>query len=334
MNNKMWLLVNRPKGEPEVNDFKLIEQPLLPLRDGEILMRNHFLSLGPYMRMRMNETKSYAPPQPLNEVMIGGTVGEVVESKSDRFKVGDAVAALTGWQLFSVIDTTYSSSIRKIDTSHIKMSVFLGTVGIPGVTAWMGLRQIIEPKLGETIVVSAATGAVGSVASQLAKRQGCRVIGIAGGADKCSYAVAELGLEHCIDYKSVENLSIALADACPDGIDGYFDNVGGEALRAVLMCANDFARVAVCGMISSYNGEKQPINDPLLILTKRLKIQGFVVTDNLQLWPQALAELERLVVTGELKCRESVAQGIEAAPEAFIGMLKGKNFGKQLVKLT
>ena len=334
MNNKMWLLVNRPKGEPEVSDFKLIEKPLPPLRDGEILVRNHFLSLDPYMRMRMKKEKSYAPPQPLNEVMIGGTVGDVVASKSDRFKVGDTVAALTGWQLFSVIDTTKPSSLRKIDASRIKMSAFLGAAGMPGVTAWIGLRQFIEPKPGETIVVSAATGAVGSVVSQLAKRQGCRVVGIAGGAEKCRYAVKELGLAHCVDYKAVENLGIALAEACPDGVDGYFDNVGGDALQAVMMGANDFARVAVCGMISSYNGEQQPINDPLLILTKRLKIQGFIVSDSLQLWPQALAELENLVATGELKFRESVAQGIEMAPEAFIGMLRGKNFGKQLVKLT
>jgi NADPH-dependent curcumin reductase len=334
VNNKMWLLVNRPKGEPEVSDFKLIEMPLLPLRDGEILVRNHFLSLDPYMRMRMKDTKSYAPPQPLNEVMIGGTVGDVIESKSDRFKVGDSVVGLTGWQLFSVIDTAKPSSLRKIDASRIKMSAFLGAAGMPGVTAWIGLKQIIEPKPGETIVVSAATGAVGSIVSQLAKRQGCRVVGVAGGSEKCSYAVKELGLEHCVDYKAVKNLNVALAEACPEGIDGYFDNVGGDALQAVMMCANDFARVAVCGMISSYNGEKQPINDPLLILTKRLKIQGFIVSDSLQLWPKALDELENLVATGELKFRESVALGIEAAPEAFIGMLKGKNFGKQLVKLT
>jgi NADPH-dependent curcumin reductase len=333
VSNKMWLLVNRPKGEPEVSDFKLVEKPLPPLREGEILVRNHFLSLDPYMRMRMKETKSYAPPQPLNEVMIGGTVGDVVESKSDRFKVGDTVVALTGWQLFSVIDTTKPSSLRKIDVSRIKISAFLGVAGMPGVTAWMGLRQIIEPKSGETIVVSAATGAVGSVVCQLAKRQGCRVVGIAGGADKCSYAVKELGLHHCIDYKTVKNLNVALAEACPKGVDGYFDNVGGDALQAVMKCANDFARIAVCGMISGYSGEKQPIDDPLLILTKRLKIQGFIVSDNLQLWPQALGELENLVKTGELQFRESVANGIAAAPEAFIGMLKGKNFGKQLVKL-
>ena len=333
MNNKMWLLVNRPLAEPKVSDFKFVEKPLPPLRDGEILVRNHYLSLDPYMRMRMMETKSYAPPQPLNEVMIGGTVGEVIESKSDQFKVGDSVAALTGWQLFSVIDTSKQVIIRKVDVSRLGMSTYMGLVGLVGVTAWTGLKQIIEPKPGETIVVSAAAGAVGSIACQLAKRQGCRVIGIAGGAEKCSYVENELGIEYCVDYKAVENLDVALAEVCPDGIDGYFDNVGGDALQAVMRSANDFARVAVCGMISIYNGEKRPIQDPLLILTKRLRLQGFVVTDSMHLWPQAFAELKSLAESGELKFKESLAKGIESAPEAFIGMLKGKNFGKQLVKL-
>jgi NADPH-dependent curcumin reductase len=336
MRNKMWLLVNRPSAVPNTSDFKLVEKPVAELRDGEILVRNHFLSLDPYMRMRMNDAKSYAPPQSLNQVMVGGTVGEVVESKTGKFKIGDTVATSGGWQLYTTLDTNQPVNLRKVDASRVPLSVFLGAVGMPGVTAWMGLRNIVEPKAGETIVVSAASGAVGSVAGQLAKRSGCRVVGIAGGAEKCRYVEQGLGFDACIDYKAATNPAAmveALLSACPSGIDGYFENVGGMTLQAVMQCANNFARIAVCGMISGYNGETQDLRNPMLILTKRLRLQGFIVSDQMQLWPEALKELADLAVNGELKFRESVAQGIEEAPQAFIGMLKGKNFGKQLVKL-
>jgi NADPH-dependent curcumin reductase len=336
MRNKMWLLVNRPSGEPNTSDFQLVERPVPELRDGEILVRNHFLSLDPYMRLRMNDAKSYAPPQPLDQVMVGGTAGVVSQSKSAKFSIGDTVAVSGGWQEFTVLDTNQPINLRKVDASRLPLSAFLGAVGMPGVTAWMGLRQIIEPKAGQTIVISAASGAVGSVAGQLAKRSGSRVVGIAGGAEKCRYVLNDLGFDACIDYKAAKNLAAledALIGACPSGIDGYFENVGGQTLQAVMQCANDFARIAVCGMISEYNGETNDLRNPRLILTKRLKLQGFIVSDQMQLWPKALTELADLAANGGLRFRESVAQGIEEAPRAFIGMLKGKNFGKQLVKL-
>jgi NADPH-dependent curcumin reductase CurA len=210
-------------------------------------------------------------------------------------------------------------------------------MGMPGVTAWMGLTQIIEPKAGETVVVSAASGAVGGAVGQLAKQRGCRAVGLAGGPEKCAYVVDELGFDACIDYKQhpdLRSLSKALKDACPNGIDGHFENVGGMILDAVMLRANTFARIAVCGMIAGYNGEPLPMANPALILVNRMKIQGFIVSERMELWPQALKELGMLVATGKLKYRETVAHGIESAPEAFIGLLKGRNFGKQLVKLV
>jgi len=219
----------------------------------------------------------------------------------------------------------------------VPISAYLGAVGMPGVTAWVGLNKIIEPKAGETVVVSAASGAVGSAVGQLAKAKGCRTVGIAGGSDKCDYVVRELGFDACIDYKKLDGvsaISAALKQACPSGVDGYFENVGGAILDAVMLNANAFSRIAMCGMISGYNGEPIPMAAPQLILTSRMKVQGFIVSEHMPLWPQALGELGALVADGKLKYRESVAQGLESAPEAFIGLLKGRNFGKQLVKLV
>ena len=235
-----------------------------------------------------------------------------------------------------MVNGTQPGALRKIDTSRVPISAYLGAVGMPGVTAWYGLMQICQPKPGETVVVSAASGAVGSAVGQLAKAKGCRAVGIAGGADKCRYVVEELGFDECIDYKQhpdVKSLSAALKAACPNGIDGYFENVGGAILDAVMLNANAFSRIAMCGMISGYNGEPIPLAAPQLILTNRMKVQGFIVSEHLPLWPQALGELSERVAKGTLKYRESIAQGIESAPEAFIGLLKGRNFGKQLVKL-
>ena len=223
-----------------------------------------------------------------------------------------------------------------MDTTHVPLSAYLGAVGMPGVTAWYGLVKIIEPKAGETMVVSAATGAVGSAFGALAKARGCRTVGIAGGPDKCAYAVDELGFDACIDYKlypDVASLSKALKAVCPNGIDGYFENVGGMILDAVLTRMNAFGRLAVCGMIAGYNGEPLPMANPALILINRLKVEGFIISEHMEVWPEALKELGTLVATGKLRARESIAQGIESAPEAFLGLLKGKNFGKQLVKL-
>jgi NADPH-dependent curcumin reductase CurA len=335
--NKQVLLDNRPEGEATAANFKLVTTETPPLQDGQVLVQHHFLSLDPYMRGRMNAGKSYAQPQPLGAVMQGGIVGEVVESKNPRFQPGDKVVGMGGWQQYSVVDANQPGALRKVDTTHVPLSHYLGAVGMPGVTAWYGLVKIIAPKAGETMVISAATGAVGSAFAALAKARGCRVVGIAGGPDKCKYAVDELGFDACIDYKlhkDAGSLSKALKDACPDGIDGYFENVGGMILDAVLTRMNAFGRIAVCGMIAGYDGAPLPITYPALILVNRLKVQGFIVSEHMEIWPEALAELGMMVATGKLKPRESIAQGIEAAPEAFLGLLKGRNFGKQLVKVN
>jgi len=335
--NKRFVLASRPSGEPTPANFRLEEAPLPALGDGEVLVRHHYLSLDPYMRGRMNEGKSYAQPQALNAVMVGGTVGEVVESRHPDYKPGDAVVGMGGWQQYSVVAAAQPWALRKIDTTRVPISAYLGAVGMPGVTAWMGLNKIIEAKEGETIVVSAASGAVGSVVGQLAKARGCRAVGIAGGADKCNYVVDELSFDACIDYKKLDGtdaIAAALAQACPSGIDGHFENVGGAILDAVMRRANAFSRIAMCGMISGYNGAPIPMAAPQLILLNRMKVQGFIVSEHMALWPQALAELGERVAKGTLKYRETVAQGLERAPEAFIGLLKGRNFGKQLVKLV
>ncbi|ODV13066.1 MAG: NADP-dependent oxidoreductase [Rubrivivax sp. SCN 70-15] len=334
--NQQILLASRPQGEPSAANFRLVEVPVPALADGQVLVRHHYLSLDPYMRGRMNEGKSYAQPQPLDQVMIGGTVGEVVESRHPGFAAGDKVVGMGGWQLYSVVDAGQPGLLRKVDTTHVPLSAYLGAVGMPGVTAWVGLIKIIEPKAGETVVVSAASGAVGSAVGQLAKARGCRVVGFAGGKDKCAYAVDELGFDACIDYKAhpdLKSLSAALKEAAPDGVDGYFENVGGMILDAVMLRMNAFGRIAFCGMISGYNGEPIPMAHPQLILTQRLKLQGFIVSEHMEHWPEALKELGTLVASGKLKYRETVAQGLASAPEAFIGLLKGRNFGKQLVKL-
>jgi hypothetical protein len=334
--NHQILLDNRPKGEAVASNFKLVTAETPALQDGQVLVRHHFLSLDPYMRGRMNDAKSYAQPQPLGQTMQGGTVGEVVESRNAKYAVGDKVVGMGGWQEYSVVDGNALGALRKVDTTHVPLSAYLGAVGMPGVTAWYGLVKIIEPQAGQTMVVSAATGAVGSAFAALSKARGCRTVGIAGGTDKCKYAVDELGFDACIDYKlykDAASLSKAVAEACPNGIDGYFENVGGMVLDAVLPHMNAFGRIAVCGMIAGYDGAPLPLSYPALILTQRLKVQGFIVSEHMEVWPQALTELGTLVGTGKLRARESIAHGLAAAPEAFLGLLKGKNFGKQLVKL-
>ena len=335
--NKQIHLDSRPQGEAVASNFKLVTAETPTLQDGQVLVRHHFLSLDPYMRGRMNDAKSYAVPQPLGEVMGGGTAGEVVESRSPKYQVGDKVVGMGGWQEYSVVNVDQPGALRKVETTHVPLSHYLGAVGMPGVTAWYGLVKIIEPKAGQTMVVSAAAGAVGSAFGALAKARGCRTVGIAGGADKCKYVKDELGFDACIDYKEhkdAASLSKALKEACPGGIDGYFENVGGMVLDAVMMRMNAFGRIALCGMIAGYDGQPVPMTYPQLLLTNRIKLQGFIVSEHMEVWPEALKELGTLVATGKLKPRESIAQGIESAPEAFLGLLKGKNFGKQLVKLA
>jgi len=325
------VLASRPQGNVRADNFRLETLPVPDIKDGEVLVRNHFLSLDPYMRGRMEETKSYAAPQPLNETMIGGTVGEVIASKNPRYVVGDKVLGMLGWTEVAVSD---GALLRKLDAaSPIPLSAYLGAVGMPGLTAWYGLTQIMQPKAGETVVVSAASGAVGSVVGQLAKKMGCRVVGIAGGAEKCAYVVNELGFDACVDYKA-GNLDADLAVATPDGIDAVFENVGGEVFDASLARMNPFGRIAMCGMISGYNGEPIAIKNARAFLTMRLTMRGFIVSEHMDLWPQGLKELGTLVATGKLKFRESIAEDIAQAPDAFIGLLKGQNFGKQLVKLN
>ena len=334
--NKQIHLDNRPDGEAVTGNFKLVTAETPALKDNQVLVRHHYMSLDPYMRGRMNDSKSYAQPQPLGQVMQGGTAGEVVESKHPRYAVGDKVVGFGGWQEYSVVDASQPGALKKVDTTQVPLSHYLGAVGMPGVTAWYGLVKIIAPKAGETMVVTAASGAVGSAFGALAKARGCRVVGIAGGPDKCKYVIDELGFDACIDYRQhpdVKSMSAALKAACTNGIDGYFENVGGYIFDAVLLRANAFSRVALCGMIAGYDGQPLPLANPALILINRMKIEGFIVSEHMEVWPEALAELGALVATGKLKPRESVAQGIEAAPEAFLGLLKGKNFGKQLVKL-
>lgn len=337
LTNKQIVLASRPQGEPGVDNFRLVESAVPELADGQVLVRNQFLSLDPYMRMRMNDAKSYAQPQALDAVMLGGTAGEVVASKNAAFNPGDKVVGMGGWQQYQVINADQRAMLRKVDTSQIALSAYLGPVGMPGVTAWYGLVKIINPKAGETVVVSAASGAVGSVVGQLAKLRGARVVGLAGGPDKCRYVVDELGFDACIDYKQhpdLKSLSAALKTECPNGIDGDFENVGGMILDAVMRRANAFSRVAMCGMISGYDGDPIPMAAPQLILVNRMKFEGFIISEHMDIWPEALNELGTLVATKRLKYRETIAEGIESAPQAFLGMLKGKNFGKQLVRLT
>ena len=323
------VLASRPNGVVSVDNFRLESAPIPSISAGQVLVRNHYLSLDPYMRMRMEDVKSYAAPQALDAVMLGGTAGEVVASNNPKFAVGDKVVGMLGWSEMGVDD---GSMLKKVDTTHIPLSAYLGAVGMPGMTAWYGLTQIIKPKEGDTIAVSAASGAVGGVVGQLAKARGCRVIGIAGGKEKCSYVMDELGFDACIDYKG-GNLYKDVKAAAPNGIDGLFENVGGVVMDAVLARMNPFGRIALCGLISGYDGEPMPIHNMRVLLSMRLTLQGFIVSDHMELWPQGLTETGTLVATGKIKYRETIADGLSKAPEAFLGLLRGKNFGKQLVKL-
>ena len=294
-------------------------------------MRHHFLSLDPYMRGRMSDAKSYAAPQPLDEVMIGGTAGEVVESRNPHFKAGDKVVGMGGWQEYAVVDADQRGVLQKVDTTHVPLSAYLGAVGMPGVTGWYGLVKIIAPKAGETVVVSSAAGAVGGAVGQLAKARGCRVVGIAGGPDKCRSVKEELGFDECIDYRQypdLKSMSGALKAACPSGIDGYFENVGGHLLDAVMLRANAFARVAMCGMIAGYNGEPIPMTLPQLILTNRMKIEGFIVSEHMEVWPEALKELGTLVATGKLKYREIGRAGHRERARGVLRPAQGQEPGQ------
>jgi NADPH-dependent curcumin reductase CurA len=293
-------------------------------------VRNHWLSLDPYMRGRMDAVKSYAKHVELGEVMTGGTVGEVVASRHPKFAVGEFVTGALGWQEYALSD---GAGLRKVDPQRAPLSYALGVLGMPGVTAWVGLLDIAQPKAGETVLVSAASGAVGSVVGQLARLKGCRAVGIAGGAAKCEYVVKELGFDACVDYKNGA-LHEDLKAIVPGGVDVYFENVGGETLDTALRHMKVFSRIAICGLISQYSATEQyGLRNIRAVLVNRIRMQGFIVSDRMELWPPALAELGDHVAAGRIKTRESVAKGLENAPRAFLGMLRGENFGKQLVQL-
>ena len=331
MQNLQVLLASRPEGPVSEQNFRLVESAMPSPREGEVLLRNLYLSLDPYMRMRMNEGKSYAPPVQLGDVMVGGTIGEVVESNDPRFKTGDIVGGRAGWQLYASAD---AGTLRKIDTRGAPLSTALSVVGMPGVTAWYGLLRIGEPSLGETVVVSAASGAVGSVVGQIARLKGCRAVGIAGGPAKCKHVVNELGFDACVDYKS-NAFESELREATPDGVDIYFENVGGRVLDAVLPSLNAFARIPFCGYISEYDDSAAyGVQHLRSLLVSRVRLQAFIISEHLDIWDQALADLSGWLIAGKINYRETIVHGLEAAPAAFIGMLKGRNLGKQLVKLA
>jgi NADPH-dependent curcumin reductase CurA len=328
--NKRVVLASYPEAWVTEANFRLETAPDPKPAEGEVLVKNLWLSLDPYMRGRMSQQKSYVKGVDIGEVMSGETAGEVVESKHPSFKAGDKVTAPSGWQLYW---SGKGELLTKVDASKVSLSYFLGCLGMPGRTAYFGMKDICAPKPGETVVVSAASGAVGSVVGQLAKAWGCRAVGVAGGKAKCDYVTKELGFDACVDYKAGDLLN-QLKAACPKGVDANFENVGGEILDTVLRLMNVRGRVAICGLISDYNA-KEPYGVKMFrsILVNRVKVQGMIVFDWLQRYPEANQALLELVIGGKLKYRESVVEGIENAPKGLIGLLKGENFGKQLVKL-
>lgn len=337
MRNTKIVLAKRPVGEPDDSCFRVIHEETPPLQEGQILIKVLWLSLDPYMRGRMNDVKSYAKPVEIGEVMVGESAGVVIESRSARYKVGDYVTAHMGWQSMIVVDDSLPR-LMKVDLANGSLSAHLGVVGMPGRTAYFGLLELGKPVAGETLVVAAASGAVGSVVGQMAKILGLRAIGIAGGADKCRYVKEELGFDECIDYKA-GNLAQELKRACPQGIDIYFENVGGDVARTVAPLLNKGARVPICGYVSDYNAaDVTTVEHPLHIL-KRLaphepESRFFVVTEWMDRWLEATVQLGKWVKEDRLHYRESIGDGLERAPEYFRGLLKGRNFGKQLVKVA
>jgi len=329
--NKQVVLASRPQASVTPENFRIVETPLAAPAEGEVLVKNQWLSLDPYMRGRMNDVKSYAPSVAIGGVMVGQTVGEVVESRHPGFHKGDKVLTPLGWQLYGVAK---GKELMLVDASRVPPSYYLGILGMPGITAWFGLFEIGQPKPGETVVVSAASGAVGSVVGQLAKNEGCRVVGIAGGKAKCDYVRNELGFDACVDYKAGKLLD-DLRAACPKGIDVNFENVGGEILDTVLRVMNQSSRIVVCGLIAEYNSA-EPYGYKMLrsILVNRIRMQGMIVFDWKDRYGEALADLGARVAAGKLRYKESVVEGLENAPKGLIALLAGGNFGKQLVKLA
>jgi NADPH-dependent curcumin reductase len=328
MTNKRIVLASRPVGPVSEANFRLEETPRPAPAEGEVLVRNLWLSLDPYMRGRMSDAKSYVKGVEIGELMVGQTVGEVLESRHPKLKVGDSVLTQLGWQLYGC-----TKEASRVDSSRAPASYYLGLMGMPGMTAYFGLKELGGPKAGETVVVSAASGAVGSIVGQLAKIWGARAIGIAGGREKCAYVKEELGFDACIDYKAGA-LREQLQERCPNGVDVYFDNVGGEILDTLLTRMNLFGRVVVCGTIADYNAlEPYQVRNWRAILVNRLRVQGMIVFDWKDRYGEALKTLGGYFGEGRLKYKESIVHGLENAPRGLIDLLSGKNFGKQLVKL-
>lgn len=331
MENRRVLLASRPSGWVTEQNFRIEAAPLPKPQEGEVLVKNLWLSLDPYMRGRMSDAKSYVKGVEIGEVMVGQTVGEVLESRDEKFKRGDQVLTQLGWQLFG---SSSGKDIVKIDESLAPLSYYLGVLGMPGMTAYFGLKEIGQPKPGETVLVSAASGAVGSVVGQLAKLWGCHAVGIAGGPEKCDYVTRSLGFDACVDYKA-GNLYSDLKAACPKGVDVFFDNVGAEILDTTLRLTNVFARIVVCGMIAEYNAtEPYAMKNLRSVLVNRIRMQGMIVFDWKDRYAEALKALAGYFAQGKLRYRESVLEGLENAPKGLISLLKGGNFGKQLVKLA
>lgn len=336
------VLAARPQGEPKPSDFRLEETEIPAAGPGEVLVRVIWQSLDPYMRGRMDGGKSYANPVEIGEVMEAGCVGEVMESEDPSIAKGDIVVGRLGWQTHAVVP---AGEVQKIDPTIAPISTAVGVLGMPGLTAYVGLLDHGRPKEGETLVVSAATGAVGSVVGQLGKIYGLRVVGVAGGAEKCAYAVDELGFDACIDHRSAadaKDLRAKLSAVCPDGVDIYFENVGGKTLQAVLPMMNVHGRIPICGMISWYSGgspDDAPEPDLFAkawrtILVNRLSLRGFIIFDHYDRYPAFAKEVSGYIRDGRIRYRESVSEGLASAPEAFIGLLRGRNFGKQLVRIS
>jgi len=336
MKNRRIVLASRPHGEPKSSDLRLETSEVPDPKDGEVLLHNLYLSLDPYMRGRMSAAKSYAKPVEIDGVMEGSTVSEVVKSNQPGFKPGDVVLSYSGWQEYAISDGT---GLRKLDESLAPVTTALGVLGMPGLTAYAGLLTIGQPKPGETVAVAAATGPVGSLVGQIAKIKGARAVGIAGGAEKCRAVIDEFGFDAALDHRSA-NFAQELASACPKGIDVYFENVGGDVWKAVTKLLNDFARVPVCGLIAHYNMTELPEGPdrvPQLmvdILRKRLTLRGFIVSDFADQAKDFYRDMATWLKEGRIKYREDIVDGLELAPEAFIGLLSGKNFGKLLVRVA
>lgn len=334
--NRRVVLAQRPRGEATPADFRLEEAPIPELKEGDILLQTLYLSLDPYMRSRMNEGPSYAAATELNQVMVGGTVSRVIASRNPKFKEGELVSSYSGWQAYEVSN---GSGLAKLDARVSKPSHALGVLGMPGLTAYVGTLDLGTPKAGETLVVAAATGAVGSVVGQIAKIKGLRAVGVAGGKEKCAYAVKELGFDACIDHRDA-NMPRLLKDACPKGIDIYFENVGGAVWDAVMPLLNERARVPLCGLIAQYNATALPAGPDRssrlmgLFLVKQIKVQGFIISNYFHRQPAFIEDMGQWMQQGRIKYREDITKGLENAPQAFMGLFKGNNFGKLLVQVS